>query len=113
MLASRSPSPLPSPPGRGEGSRVALSFRKSVCLSLLIGSAKCEADKWRGGLIAQPAGERFTLSLGERAWVRASVELIDSGNARRELEKKSGRKVVTSENYLALTQAVKKAKRIK
>ena len=36
-----------------------------------------------------------------------------AGNARRELEKKSGRKVVTSENYLALTQAMKKAKSIK
>jgi prophage antirepressor-like protein len=36
-----------------------------------------------------------------------------AGNARRELEKKSGRKVVTNENYLALTQAVKKAKRVK
>jgi DNA-damage-inducible protein D len=35
-----------------------------------------------------------------------------AGNARRELEKKSGRKVVTSENYLALTQAAKKAKRL-
>ena len=33
-----------------------------------------------------------------------------AGNARRELEKKSGRKVVTSDNYLALTQSVKKAK---
>jgi DNA-damage-inducible protein D len=31
-----------------------------------------------------------------------------AGNARRELEQKSGRKVVTSENYLALTQSVKK-----
>jgi putative endonuclease len=36
-----------------------------------------------------------------------------AGNARRELEKKSGRKVVTSENYLALTQAAKKADQIK
>ena len=36
-----------------------------------------------------------------------------AGNARRELEKKSGRKVVTNENYLALTQAAKKAKRLK
>jgi len=36
-----------------------------------------------------------------------------AGNARRELEKKSGRKVVTNENYLALTQTAKKAKRIK
>lgn len=36
-----------------------------------------------------------------------------AGNARRELEKKSGRKVVTSENYLALAQVTKKAKRIK
>ena len=35
-----------------------------------------------------------------------------AGNARRELEKKSGRKVVTNENYLALTQAVKKAERL-
>ena len=32
------------------------------------------------------------------------------GNARRDLEPKSGRKVVTSKNYLALTQSVKKAK---
>jgi hypothetical protein len=36
-----------------------------------------------------------------------------AGNARRELEKNSGRKVVTSENYLALTQAAKKAKTLK
>jgi len=35
-----------------------------------------------------------------------------AGNARRELEKKSGRKVVTNENYLGLTQAAKKAKRV-
>ena len=33
-----------------------------------------------------------------------------AGNARRDLEQKSGCKVVTSENYLALTQSVKKAK---
>jgi DNA-damage-inducible protein D len=32
-----------------------------------------------------------------------------AGNARRELEKKSGRKVVTRDNYLALTQSAKKA----
>ena len=36
-----------------------------------------------------------------------------AGNARRELEKKSGRKVVTSGNYLALTQVVKKVRRVK
>ena len=36
-----------------------------------------------------------------------------AGNARRELETKSGRKVVTSENYLALALAVKKVKRAK
>jgi len=36
-----------------------------------------------------------------------------AGNARRELEKKSGRKVVTSENYLSLTQTAQKAKRMK
>ncbi len=35
-----------------------------------------------------------------------------AGNARRELEKKSGRKVVTRENYLTLTQA-EKANRLK
>ena len=34
-----------------------------------------------------------------------------AGNARRELEKKSGRKVVTSENYLSLAQSVKKLNR--
>jgi hypothetical protein len=33
-----------------------------------------------------------------------------AGNARRELEKKSGRKVVTRESYLGLTQSEKKAK---
>jgi hypothetical protein len=36
-----------------------------------------------------------------------------AGNARRELEKKSGRKVVTSENYLVLTQGAKKVKRMR
>jgi hypothetical protein len=36
-----------------------------------------------------------------------------AGNARRELEKQSGRKVVTSENYLSLTHSAKKAKRLK
>jgi hypothetical protein len=35
-----------------------------------------------------------------------------AGNARRDLEKKSGRKVVTSENYLALTPAAARARRI-
>ena len=35
-----------------------------------------------------------------------------AGNARRELEEKSGRKVVTSENYLALAQSVKKTKQM-
>ncbi len=33
-----------------------------------------------------------------------------AGNARRELERKSGRKVVTSENYLSLAQSAKKIK---
>lgn len=36
-----------------------------------------------------------------------------AGNARRELETQSGRKVVTSENYLALSQSAKKARRLK
>ncbi len=36
-----------------------------------------------------------------------------AGNARRELEQRSGRKVVTNENYLALAQSTKKAKRLK
>mgnify|MGYP001609237289 CR=1 FL=1 len=35
-----------------------------------------------------------------------------AGNARLELEKKSGRKVVTRENYLALAQSVKKLKQV-
>jgi hypothetical protein len=35
-----------------------------------------------------------------------------AGSARRDLEKKSGRKVVTSDNYLALTQAAKKTQRL-
>ena len=36
-----------------------------------------------------------------------------AGNARRKLEKKSGRKVVTGENYIALSQGVKKARQLK
>jgi len=36
-----------------------------------------------------------------------------AGNARRDLEHKSGRKVSTSENYLALTPSAQKAKRLK
>ena len=36
-----------------------------------------------------------------------------AGNARRELEQRSGRNVVTSENYLALTQSAKKSKEVK
>jgi hypothetical protein len=36
-----------------------------------------------------------------------------AGNARRDLEKKTGRKVSTRENYLALTQSAKKARQIK
>jgi hypothetical protein len=40
--------------------------------------------------------------------VRADVEPPVRAPARRELEKKSGRKVVASGNYLALTQAVTK-----
>jgi len=36
-----------------------------------------------------------------------------AGNARRELEKKSGRKVVSNENYLALSPSAKKIKRVK
>jgi DNA-damage-inducible protein D len=36
-----------------------------------------------------------------------------AGNARRDLEKRSGRRVVTSENYLSLTQSTKKAKELK
>lgn len=36
-----------------------------------------------------------------------------AGSARRDLEKKSGRKVVTGENFLGLTQATKKAAQIK
>jgi methylphosphotriester-DNA--protein-cysteine methyltransferase len=36
-----------------------------------------------------------------------------AGNARRELERKSGRKVSTPENYLALTQSTKKTRQLK
>lgn len=36
-----------------------------------------------------------------------------AGKARRELEKQSGRKVVSGENYLSLTQSARKAKRLK
>jgi DNA-damage-inducible protein D len=36
-----------------------------------------------------------------------------AGNARRELEQRSGRTVVTGKNYLTLTQSAKKAKRLK
>jgi hypothetical protein len=36
-----------------------------------------------------------------------------AGNARRELEQRSGRKVITNENYLSLTQSARKKKRVK
>ena len=36
-----------------------------------------------------------------------------AGNARRDLERKSGRKVSTPENYLALTQSAKKTKQVR
>lgn len=36
-----------------------------------------------------------------------------AGSARRDLEKKSGRKVITRENFLSLTQSAKKAARLK
>jgi DNA-damage-inducible protein D len=36
-----------------------------------------------------------------------------AGNARRELEKKSGRKVITSENYLEQTHSAKKMRKVK
>ena len=52
--------------------------------------------------------------LGREGWGEGvRLEFHFPGNARRELEKKSGRKVVTSGNYLSLTQAVKKAKRVR
>ena len=48
-----------------------------------------------------------------KALEETSYLLRSPANARRELEKKSGRKVVTSKNYLALAQSVKRAKRVK
>ncbi|MCX6872292.1 MAG: hypothetical protein NTW21_00560 [Verrucomicrobia bacterium] len=36
-----------------------------------------------------------------------------AGSARRDLEQKSGRKVVTGENFLSLTQSAKKAAQLK
>ena len=35
-----------------------------------------------------------------------------AGNARRELEKKSGRKVISGENFRAITQSERKAKQV-
>jgi len=92
---------------------VSLSFRKSLCLSPRASGAKREADEWREGLITHQVGERFSLSPGERAGVRASVELTFSANARRERKKKNGRKVVASGNDLARAQTAKKMKQLK
>ena len=91
-MVSCLPSPLPSPPRRGNSSRAALEIQKSVCLSRLAGGAKREADEWRDGLVAQYVGERFSLSLGERAGVRASVELTISGSAQHQRERKAAAK---------------------
>jgi hypothetical protein len=77
-------------------------------LSLLAGDLKRGTGECSGSLITHHGGERCSLSSGERAGVRAVVEPIWCARARRELEKKSGRKVVTSGNYLALTQGAKK-----
>jgi hypothetical protein len=65
-MVLRLPSPLPSPPGRGNGGRKSLDSRKSVCLSLVTGCAKRGADEWPDGSGTQEAGERFSLSSGER-----------------------------------------------
>jgi hypothetical protein len=97
---------------RKVGHPAAVNIRKAVGVSPLSDNAEREANESSGGLVSQHVDERFTLSLGERAGVRASVGLTCSSNARRELEKKAGRKVVTSGNDLALTQVVKKAKRV-
>ena len=107
------PTPRPSPPRRGRivRRRHALSSRHAIRPS--------HASENQPAVIDNGAGDKpathdcYSLSPGERARVRASVHLTSSGNARRELEKKSGRKVVTHENYLALTQAMKKAERMK
>jgi len=64
-----------------------------------------------GGQIVPPLGLEFDTAGGRQllqCWNTEGGTV--AGNARRELEKKSGRKVVTSENYLTLTQSAKKVK---
>jgi len=103
----------PSPPRRGRilRRRDALPGRHAIRPPHALENQPAATDNGAGD---KPAThDCYSLSPGERARVRASVHLTSSGNARRELEKKSGRKVVTHENYLALTQAMKKAERMK
>ena len=110
---SGSPSLRPSPPRRGRilRRRDALPGRHAIRPPHASENQPAATDNGAGD---KPAThDCYSLSPGERARVRASVHLTSSGNARRELEKKSGRKVVTHENYLTLTQAMKKAERMK
>jgi hypothetical protein len=102
------PSPRPSPPRRGRivRRRDALSNHHVIRPLHVSENSSAATDSRLGDKSA--TRNCHSLSSGERARVRASVHLTSSGNARRELEKKSGRKVVTNENYLGLTQLAKK-----
>ena len=72
---SRSPSPLTSPPRRGNSRPEAPECRKSPRRPLRTGCAERGTDEWRNGSIAHQRSEQFSLYSGERAGVRASVAL--------------------------------------
>ena len=101
------PHPGPLPRGEGERSCALGKFvhqpgTRRLCLVEVVRVGRIRCDR------LPQRRRRIHPLLGERAGVRASVysNSLCSGNARRELEKKSGRKVVTRGNYLALTRPV-------
>ncbi len=71
------------------------------------------ADQRRGAICPPP----FARNRDAQGFRQNQEAAHDGGNvagkARRDLEKKSGRNVVTSENYLGLTQKVKCVKQVK
>ncbi len=72
------------------------------------GTRQGETRRWRASQIARSRDTRGFVENRHAAREGGSV----AGHARKELEKKTGRKVVTSENYLALAPTAPKRKRL-
>jgi DNA-damage-inducible protein D len=72
------------------------------------GTRQGETRRWRASQIARSRDTRGFTENRRAAREGGSV----AGHARKELEKKTGRKVVTSDNYLALAPTAPKRKRL-